>query len=36
MKYISRENFYQNLDRDELFEVTYYRDGIAYQPKQTE
>ncbi len=29
--HISGENFYPDLDRDELFEAFYYRDGIAYR-----
>lgn len=32
--HISGENFYPDLDRDELFEASYYRDGIAYRPSR--
>lgn len=32
--HISGENFYPDMDRDELFEAFYYRDGIAYRPSR--
>ena len=32
--HIAGENLYPDLNRDELFEVFYYRDGIAYRPSR--